>query len=211
MTVKTQCPHCNQSFEYDGERGGVHITCTACSNQVFLPKTTAITPPILTVQNQQSVGLGVFKGLFGFFVLFPLAILIISLIFLGMVIGGCGALFKARENVQHQHTNSVVISTNVETFSDDVNIDSDDDLIKSGDISTLMTLADSCRIHGCYNRAIKLYVGIALYNKQYPREAAIAIMKIAKYCYMNVSIEKRQSLNVIFGDTFYNDFKNAKI
>ena len=92
--------------------------------------------------------------------------------------------------------------------SDSIDLESDDRLIETINVRGMMNVADDCVRNGCYNRATKLYVAATLCNKVYPRESKIALIKLAKYCYPNLPLEKQKTLDSLYGETFYNDFKN---
>jgi hypothetical protein len=87
-------------------------------------------------------------------------------------------------------------------------LQSEESLIQSGNIPLMMVTADKyCATHQ-YDLATKLYLCIAFANKAYPTEAKFALIRLAKYCYPNISEIKQRALREIFGDDFYVQLKD---
>jgi hypothetical protein len=81
MKIKFNCYNCKQTIEVDTISGGQTFPCPSCSSELTVPEISPLTipPPIpsmVQAPKQRSIGWGVFKGLFGFFVVLPLTIII---------------------------------------------------------------------------------------------------------------------------------------
>lgn len=202
--IRFEC-FCGQPIEANSNLSGTGIKCPSCNTDLVVPAMTPVivpppTIPVYTPPNQ-SIGWGVFKGLFGFFIILPVA-LIIALIVFGIA---ASAFLKVASNSRSAlKTNEIAFEQtdhnkfNFETIKSQCNT-----FLENGDANSVVKIGDSYLKNKDYDSAATIYLMVMLRNKQYPREAKASLIRLGKYCYPYLSSEKQDALNELLGKDFH--------